>query len=88
MIVQKHIHVLYRQQWATGGAAVPGAYFRWPMRIGPEGPQHQSARTRADQLELPVPPDPTNNRRMCLSQSRIIWRLPDLQTLARLPRSR
>ena len=27
------------------------------MRIGPEDPQRQSARTRADQLELPPPND-------------------------------
>ena len=55
MIVEKHIRVLcglcglaYRSRFR---ASIGG------MRIGPEDPQRQSARTRADQLELPPPND-------------------------------
>ena len=33
------------------------------MRIGPEDPQRQSARTRADQLELPPPNDGVEEKR-------------------------
>ena len=33
------------------------------IRIGPEDPQRQSARTRADQLELPPPSDGVEEKR-------------------------
>ena len=57
MIVEKHIRVLCGPQWATGArssfrASVGGI---WHALLDPEDPQRQSARTRADQLELPPP---------------------------------
>ena len=36
---------------------------RWHARIGPDDPQRQSARTRADQLELPPPNDGVEEKR-------------------------
>ena len=58
-VVEKHIRVLCGPQWAKAVPELAAASTRslGGMRTGPEDPQRQSARTRADKLELPPPND-------------------------------